>query len=104
MTVPFVKVASVSGIQPDSVIEVSANGNLYAVCNVGGRVYALNGICPHNGGPLGQGQIHGNNVVCPWHAWEWNCVTGENDYDPRRKVATCAVQVSGGDVLLDVPE
>ncbi|SRR6266851_9964176 len=100
----FVKVACVSEVKPDSVIEVSAGGNLYAICNVGGRIYALNGICPHRGGPLGQGQIHGKNVVCPWHAWEWNCATGENDFDPGKKVANCAVQISGDDILLDIPE
>jgi nitrite reductase/ring-hydroxylating ferredoxin subunit len=60
-------------------------------------------VCPHRGGPLGQGQINGQNVVCPWHAWEWNCKTGENDMDATRTVATYAVKVEGDDVLLDVP-
>jgi len=44
---PFVKVASVSELQPDCVMEVSVGQTPYALCNVGGRITALSGICPH---------------------------------------------------------
>jgi nitrite reductase/ring-hydroxylating ferredoxin subunit len=53
---------------------------------------------------LGQGALHGNNVVCPWHAWEWNCQTGANDFNPSQKVATYAVTLEGDDILLEVPD
>jgi nitrite reductase (NADH) small subunit len=99
----FVKVASVGDVQENSVHEAMAWDTPYAICNVGGKITALLGICPHRGGPLGQGAIHGQYVVCPWHAWEWNCTTGENDMDPTKKVATCEVKIEGGDVLLNVP-
>lgn len=99
----FVKVGSASELGPDSVIELMVGEMPYAICNTGGRVTALVGICPHRGGPLGQGAIHGENVVCPWHAWEWNCATGENDMEPARKVATCEVKVEDGDIFLNLP-
>jgi len=101
---PLVKVASLSQLPVNSVKEVSVGNDLYALCNVDGRITALSGTCLHRGGPLGQGTIHGNYVVCPWHAWEWDSQTGANDYDPNEKVATYAVQVNGDDILLDVPE
>ena len=100
---PFVKVAPAAGIEADSVTEVLVGDTPYAICNVGGKITALNGICPHRGGPLGQGAINGPNVVCPWHAWEWNCATGENDMDPAKKVATCEVKIEGGDIFLNLP-
>jgi len=100
---PFVKVASVSELQPDCVMEVSVGQTPYALCNAGGRITALSGICPHRGGPLGQGEISGNYVVCPWHAWHWNCANGENDMDPNRKVAAYEVKFEGGEILLNVP-
>lgn len=100
---PFVKVAPAAGLAAGSVMEVMVGDTPYAVCNVDGRITALVGICPHHGGPLGQGAINGPNVVCPWHAWEWNCATGENDMDPSKKVATCEVRVEGGDIFLDLP-
>lgn len=100
---PFVKVASVSELQPDCVMEVSVGQTPYALCNVGGRITALSGICQHRGGPLGQGEISGNYVICPWHAWHWNCASGENDMDPNRKVAAYEVKSEGGEILLNVP-
>ena len=97
------KVASAAELAADSVIEVMVGDTPFAICNVGGKITALSGICPHRGGPLGQGAIHGSNVVCPWHAWEWNCATGENDMDATRIVATCEVNIEGGDILLNLP-
>jgi nitrite reductase (NADH) small subunit len=101
---PLVKVAAFSRLPADSVTEVIVGSDTYALCYVGGRVTALSGTCLHRGGPLGQGALHGNCVVCPWHAWEWDCQTGANHFDPNRKVATFAVQTEGDDILLDVPE
>jgi nitrite reductase (NADH) small subunit len=100
----FVKVASLSQLPADSVTEVTVGNDTYALCHVGGRVTALSGTCLHRGGPLGQGALHGNNVVCPWHGWEWDCQTGANDFDPTQKVATYAVSVEGDDILLEVPD
>ena len=100
---PLFKVASLSQLPANSVIEVTVGADTYAICNVGGRVTALGGTCPHRGGPLGQGTINGNDVVCPWHGWEWDCQSGANDYDPTKKVLTFAVQVEGDDVLVQVP-
>ncbi len=99
----LVKVASAGEMKEGSVHEVMVRDTPYAICNVGGKITALLGICPHQGGPLGQGAIHGSNVVCPWHAWEWNCATGENDMDPTKKVATYEVKIEGGDVCLNLP-
>jgi nitrite reductase/ring-hydroxylating ferredoxin subunit len=100
----FVKVASLSQLPAGSVIEVSVGDDLYAVCHVGGRVTAVGGTCLHRGGPLGQGVLHGNHLVCPWHAWEWDCQTGANVFNPSQKLATFAVEVQGDDILIEVPE
>jgi nitrite reductase/ring-hydroxylating ferredoxin subunit len=101
---PFVKVAQLSALPPGTLTEIDLGGELYALCNAGGTVSAIGGTCPHRGGPLGQGAMHGDNVVCPWHAWEWNCRTGANDFNPDHKVPVYAVQVNGDDILLEVPD
>ena len=98
----FVKVATLSEVPPNSVHEVNVGETFYALCNVDGEVHALNGTCLHRGGPLGQGAMHGSFVVCPWHAWEWDCRTGANDFDPSQKVATYPVKIDGEDILIDV--
>jgi len=100
---PFVKVASLADLPPDSVMEVIAGEQPFAICNAGGSIRALSGICIHRGGPLGQGQIHDGHIVCPYHLWEFDCHTGEYDYDPTKRVPTYEVKVEGGDVFLLVP-
>lgn len=101
---PLCKVARLSSLPPDSVTEVMVGGEFYAICNVNGAVRALSGVCLHRGGPLGQGQIHDGRVVCPYHLWEFDCATGEYDYDPTMRVPTFEVKVEGDDILLEVPE
>lgn len=96
-------VGTVSGLPPDSVMECFVGDAPYAICNVGGAIHALSGICPHSGGPLGQGQIHEGRVVCPYHMWEFDCATGAYDYDANRRVATFDVTVDGDDILVEVP-
>lgn len=99
----FVKVGSVSQLPAGSVMEASIGEDRYAICNVDGRIHALTGTCPHRGGPLGQGAIHGATITCPWHAWGFDCRTGAHDYNPALKIATFPAQVSGDDILIDIP-
>jgi nitrite reductase (NADH) small subunit len=99
----LVKVGALSRLAAGSVIEASIAEERYAICNVDGRIHALAGTCPHRGGPLGQGAVNGGNLTCPWHAWEFDCSTGVNDYDAQVKIATFPVQISGDDILIDIP-
>ena len=100
---PFVKVAAASDLPRDSMIEVSIGEDFYAICNVGGSLHALNGVCLHQGGPLGQGNLINGRIICPWHAWEYDCRTGENIDDPSQCVRKYDVKIEGGDILLQVP-
>lgn len=100
---PFVKVGPLATLAPESVREALIGDTPYAICHVGGEVRALSGVCPHRGGPLGQGQIHDGRVVCPYHLWEFDCRTGEYDYDPSQRVATFEVRVEDGEILLRLP-
>jgi nitrite reductase/ring-hydroxylating ferredoxin subunit len=99
----FRKVASLSKFPPGSVTQVELNGDAYAICNADGELHVLDGICPHAGGPLGQGALHGNMLVCPWHAWEFDCRTGALDVDPDYQIPKFPVKVEGDDILIDVP-
>jgi nitrite reductase/ring-hydroxylating ferredoxin subunit len=97
----FIKVGALSSLPPGSVMEVILGDDSYAICNQNGELHALWGICPHAGGPIGQGALQENSIVCPWHEWSYNCSTGENDYDPAVKLDRFAVKVEGDDILID---
>lgn len=83
-------------------MEATIGGRPVAVCNVGGELHALDGVCPHKGGPLGQGALHDRTLVCPWHAWEYDCVTGQNDFNPAIQLRKFAVKREGDDILVDL--
>ena len=100
---PLLKVKPLAELPAGSVAEVGAGEALYAVCNVDGALYCIEGTCPHAGGPLGQGNLNGNYVVCPGHGWEFDCRTGLNDSDEDVKLTTFPVVVQDGVVLVDVP-
>lgn len=95
--------AKVTEIPQGGVKQVDVDGTEYAICHAESGWYALHGTCPHQGGPLGHGALQGHMVVCPLHAWEFDCRTGENDFDPDCKVPTVQVVVQGDEVYLELP-
>jgi nitrite reductase/ring-hydroxylating ferredoxin subunit len=99
----FTKVVSLDALPPGTLMEAIVGDNSYAVCNVNGEVYALDGICAHAGGPLGQGALNGDVITCPWHAWEYNCRTGVCIADEDIKLEKIPAKIEGRDVLIDVP-
>lgn len=65
------------------------------------QVFALDDRCPHKGGPLSEGIVHGTQVTCPLHNWVFDMATGQAQGADEGRVATHAVQVRDGRILLD---
>ncbi len=65
------------------------------------RVFALSDRCPHRGGPLSEGIVHGDRVTCPLHNWVFDLNTGMAQGADEGAVATYAVRVEAGRILLD---
>ncbi len=99
---PLVKVGPAKALPPGSVQEVDTGEATYAVCNVEGKLFCVDGLCPHAGGPLGQGILNGDMLVCPWHGWEFNCHTGVNDFDEDLQLKTYPVVVQGDEILIEI--
>jgi nitrite reductase (NADH) small subunit len=95
-----VVVATVSDCPPGDCIEVVAAGRMVALCNVDGQFFALDGICPHQGGPLGKGKLCGHIVTCPWHGWQFDVRHGENQITPAVRQPTFAVRLDGDRVIV----
>lgn len=49
-----------------------------AVFQIEDEYYALNNVCPHQGGPLGEGRVDDGCVFCPWHGWQFDVESGEH--------------------------
>jgi|SRR6185312_7479810 len=100
----FHSVASVAELPEGSLLEVAYAGKLYALCKVGGEVRALSGVCPHHGGPLGQGALEGSLVACPWHAWQFDSSTGACAFNDELRIPTYSVRIEEGQILIDLPD
>jgi nitrite reductase (NADH) small subunit len=81
---------------------VEADGKALALFNVAGTFYALDNACAHRGGPLGEGDLDGTVVVCPWHAWRWDVRTGANVNNPAVKMTSFPVLVDRGRVFVEL--
>lgn len=68
------------------------------------EVFALDDRCPHKGGPLSEGIVHGTSVTCPLHGWVFDMSTGMAQGADRGEVSTYSVRVEAGRILLDAAQ
>lgn len=94
----FVRVAAAADVKPGQGIVAEANGKTLAVFNVDGTIHAINNTCCHRDGPLGEGELEGNIVTCPWHGWRYNVTTGACMNNPSAQVEAYEVKIEGEDV------
>ena len=85
---------------------VTLGGRQIAIFNLGDRFLATDNQCPHRGGPLCDGIVTGDSVVCPLHAWKVRLDTGvvvRPPADQHRCVTTYATRVDHGILMLELP-
>lgn len=99
---PFFRAAGKSDVPPGQIREIRLNGTSVAIANVDGKFFAINSVCLHHGGPLGEGELEGKVVTCPWHGWQYDVTTGELVQQPSDGVPCYAVEMRGDDVYVDV--
>ena len=98
-----VKIAQTSELSPGTRKVVQAEGRVIALFNVEGAFYAIDNTCTHRGGPLGEGELKGDTVECPWHGAQFNVKTGAVTAPPAQTgVRSFPVKVEGSDVIVEV--
>jgi len=99
----FLRLASASELPPaGEAREFELGDTTICVANVNGTISAMNNVCLHMGGPLGQGLVQGNKVICPWHGWQWDPATGQAGHNPNARVAVYSIKIENGEVLVDI--
>lgn len=98
----FKKALKKSELQAGMGKTVDVDGHQIAIYNVDEKFYAIDNACLHKGGPLGEGDLSGKQVTCPWHGWEYDVTTGATLVDSSVKVKVYEVKVEGEDVLVSV--
>ena len=69
----------ITELKDDQVMPVTLGGRLFAVMKHEGKIYVLDGKCTHEGGPLGEGYIDNNELICPWHSGAYHLENGSAD-------------------------
>jgi nitrite reductase/ring-hydroxylating ferredoxin subunit len=99
----MVKIAQTDELSPGSGKVVDADGRSIALFNVEGAFHAIENTCTHRGGPLGEGDLNGEIVTCPWHGATFNVKTGAVTSSPAGTgVRSFVVKVEGNDVLVEL--
>jgi 3-phenylpropionate/trans-cinnamate dioxygenase ferredoxin component len=99
------RVASRSDVPAGKAIVVEAGDQRLALCNVDGSIYAIDDVCTHDGGPLGEGELIGDQIECPRHGARFDVRSGRVTRMPAvRPVKTYTLEEEGGDLYVDLPD
>jgi len=98
----LVRVADAGEIGDGKSKVVRAEGRTLAIFRVKDQFFALNNACLHRGGPLGEGNVEGYRVVCPWHGWSYDVRSGAFTVIPTLKVKTYRVEKQENGIFVEV--
>jgi nitrite reductase/ring-hydroxylating ferredoxin subunit len=96
----WIEIAAVEECPPGTSIERVADGRMVALANVAGTFHAIDGLCPHQGGPLGTGRLCGTTLTCPWHGWQFDVVDGRHTLSASVRQAVHEVDIRDGRVFV----
>ena len=97
-----VRIAHVDELPPEGEVkEFACRNRMVCIARINGELSALDNVCIHQGGPLGQGYVWEGRVTCPWHGWEFDPKTGKSKQHPEMGVAVYKVRVEGDDVFVE---
>jgi nitrite reductase/ring-hydroxylating ferredoxin subunit len=101
---PFVAVARTTDIPVGKGHFVDNGPAPVAVFNAGrGRFYAVSALCPHEDGPLAEGWLEGETVVCPWHGFDFDVATGVCRVSDGLTIGVYRTRISNGVVEVELP-
>lgn len=99
----FRKLTTISELPPPGEArEFTLDGHTFCVANENGKCSAMNNVCVHRGGPLGQGVVESGKLVCPWHGWQFDLATGKSVQSVTLGVEIYELKIEGNDVLVKI--
>jgi nitrite reductase (NADH) small subunit len=98
----WIRILAARDCLPGKALECLVEGRIVALFNVDGTFHAIDGVCPHQGGPLAKGRLDGLIVTCPWHGWQFDTSSGRHCSAKTIAQPCFPVRVEGGEVLIDL--
>ena len=101
----YIKVAKLNAVVEGQAKVFEAGDERVVLCKVNGEVCAIADICTHDGGPLGEGDLEGYEIICPRHGARFDVRTGAVLAFPAiMPVASYPVKIDGDDVYVQIEE
>jgi len=102
--VEFVEIAPADQLPAGERMFIEVEGNSIVIFNLAGKLYAIGDVCSHDGGPLGDGELSGFDIVCPRHGAHFDVRTGEALLLPAvEDIPAYPVRIRNGNIELGVP-
>ena len=102
----FQKVANTQALKEGGLLGIEASANKIVLAMVEGRVYAIDAVCSHRGGPLDEGSLDGHNLKCPWHYAVFDVrngtVSDRTVWATNQRSYPVKVDESTGDILVNI--
>lgn len=98
----FQKLIPLADLKEGEGKELVVDGIVVAVFRRDNHVYAVDGMCAHQGGPLAQGQLDEKCITCPWHGWQYDVASGNNVLTGKKMLDSYSVEIRDSIVWIDV--
>jgi len=96
----FLKVAQISDLAPGEKMLVEYDDDDVGLFNIDGEFYAISDVCTHDNGPLVEGELDGDCIICPRHGARFNVKTGRQTMPAILPVPLYEVKIEGDDILI----
>ena len=100
MNEAFTDVLSAAELPVGRIRAVKVDDRALAISHTAGGFFATDNTCPHRGGPLAEGDLIGDEIICPWHLWGFDVRTGLCPGNAEYTIATHEVKVDGDRILV----
>ena len=96
----FIKVAKISDLAPGEKMLVEYDDEDVGLFNLNGQLYAISDVCTHDDGPLVEGELDGDCIICPRHGARFNIITGKQTMPAFSPVPLFDVKIEGEDIFI----
>jgi nitrite reductase/ring-hydroxylating ferredoxin subunit len=100
MNEAFFEVLNAAELPVGRIRAVKIHDRTVAISHTAGGFFATDNTCPHRGGPLAEGDLIGDEIICPWHLWGFDVQTGLCPGNAEYTISTHEVKVDGDRVLV----
>jgi nitrite reductase/ring-hydroxylating ferredoxin subunit len=96
----FTEVLRVADLPTGRIRAVKVGDRSVAICHTAAGFFATDNTWPHRGGPLAEGDLIGDEIVCPWHLWGFDVRTGLCPGNAEFTIATHELKIDGDRILV----